>query len=634
MLLDGPRMRTLLVSTVLLVAASANAQSVWVAPSTEKIRPQAAAGAATSVALEAARNEFEAFHVVVSGPVAAVTVTAPALAGPGGAVLDGAHVFREAWINLATESNVGGANGRWPDALIPAVDEIAGEARNAFPMTVPAGEQQPVFVEYFVPADAAPGVYRGVVHVAGGGLAVDVPVTLAVHAFSLPSTASLRSAFGIGWNDACTAHFGSFAACGGDAGVEKMLAMYSRFALDHRVTLSESVYTGPPAAASGYDWAAWDAKYAALLDGGAPTRLHGARLTSLRYTWSPDATHYGEWAQHFRARGWLDRTFAYVCDEPPAGCAWSDINARAAAVHAGDAAFRTLTTTTLDRATQNGVLGALDVLVPVLNDVPDAATRAAYDAWLGGGARQLWWYQSCMSDGCAIVGGPETVGWPSYMIDAPATLHRAMEWQSWQRRMQGELYYDTTYAFPRGDAWANQYYFGGNGDGTLFYPGTPAKIGGATDVPIASLRLKMIREGMEDYEYLKLLADSGDAALADAEAAALSPAAKQFTQDPGAIDAARHRIAARIDQLLGLPAPDAMGGGSGGSGGTSPMNPDPAGGGGSGVGGGGGSSGSGAGGHASGGCSLAPGARAPAAGLGLSIVVACALALLRRRRAP
>src|SRR5260221_5052855 len=103
-------MRTLSISTtVLLVASSAYAQSVWVAPSTEKIRPQAAAGAATSVALEAARNEFEAFHVVVSGPADAVTVTAGALTGPNGAALDGAHVFREAWMNVATPSNTAGA---------------------------------------------------------------------------------------------------------------------------------------------------------------------------------------------------------------------------------------------------------------------------------------------------------------------------------------------------------------------------------------------------------------------------------------------------------------------------------------------------------------------------------------------
>ncbi|HZS41487.1 MAG TPA: glycoside hydrolase domain-containing protein [Polyangia bacterium] len=539
----------------------ARAQSVWVAPSTQKIRPTAPTGTATSASLEAARNEFEAFHVVIAGAATGVAVTASPLTGPSGAAIGGGdvRVFREAFLDVSTKSNVAGDTGRWPDALIPAVDELFDQPRNAFPVDVPAGEQQPVLVEYHVPAAAPAGVYRGTVHVSAGAFAADVPVTLTVHGFQLPSTSSLTSAYGMGWSDACVAHFGSYAACGGDAGVEKMLALYTRFALDHRVTISESVYAGPAASGGGYDWATWDQKYGPFLDGSAPTRLAGAKLTSLRYAWTADSAHYGAWAAHFRDRGWFDRTFDYTCDEPPLGCQWSDITSRADMVHAGDPDFHTLTTTTMAEASSSGVLGALDTLVPNLNllqPMSAPSTRATYDAWLSGGAqRRLWWYQSCMSDGCFVVGGPETVGWPSYMVDAPATLNRAMEWQSWSQKMQGELYYDTTYAFTHGDAWSNQYYFGGNGDGTLFYPGTPARIGGTTDIPIASLRLKMIREGMEDYEYLKLLADSGDRAMADDEAAKISPSPTSFTTDPAAIDGARHRIAARIDQLLGLPAP-------------------------------------------------------------------------------
>ena len=56
------------------------------------------------------------------------------------------------------------------------------------------------------------------------------------------------------------------------------------------------------------------------------------------------------------------------------------------------------------------------------------------------------------------------------------------------------------------DPWENIRLSGGNGDGTLFYPGRPDRIGGRTDIPIESIRLKLIREGMEDYEYLALLA--------------------------------------------------------------------------------------------------------------------------------
>ncbi len=49
-----------------------------------------------------------------------------------------------------------------------------------------------------------------------------------------------------------------------------------------------------------------------------------------------------------------------------------------------------------------------------------------------------------------------------------------------------------------------------NGGGYLFYPGTPCGIDG----PVASIRLKVLRDGMEDYEYFAILRErSGDPAV-------------------------------------------------------------------------------------------------------------------------
>jgi hypothetical protein len=570
----------LILATTLSLCRLASAQTAWVAPESMKIRPGDQPGVTHAASLESARNEFEAFHVVLDGGAKGLkgaSVTATPLSGPGGASIGGVHLYREAFYNVTTPSSVDGATGPWPDALIPAVDEVVGETRNAFPIDVPAHQQQPVYVEYFVPADATPGMYTGSVHVASAdGFAADVPVTLAVHGFVLPSTSSLRTAFGMGWADACTAHFGGYQACGGDDGIAKMMLMYARFALDHRISIDSSIYTGPKAApAGGFDWATWDQMYGPLIDGTAPTRLKGAKLTSVRFSWTKDPASYAEWAKHFKQKGWFDRTFDYTCDEPPAECNWNELAQRAAVVRAGDPTFRTLTTTTLAQATANGVASAIDMLVPVINELSPmgaSSLRTSYDAWLGASQqRMIWSYQSCMSDGCNIVG--QESGWPSYMIDRSALANRAMEWNSWRNRISGELYYEMTYALPRGDAWTNQFYFGNNGDGTLFYPGTPARIGGKTDIPVASLRLKMIRAGMEDYEYLKAVSDAGDPILADAEAARLAPSSTSFTKDPAALDSARHRIAARADELLGyhldnMPTPPA----SDGSGPTAPSD--------------------------------------------------------------
>src|SRR5262249_7492561 len=96
---------------------------------------------------------------------------------------------------------------------------------------------------------------------------------------------------------------------------------------------------------------------------------------------------------------------------------------------------------------------------------------------------------------------------------------------------------------------------GSYGDGVLLYPGTPARIGGVHDIPIASLRLKMIREGREDYEYLKLLVDRGDPKLARALSQRIAGRARQVTSDPAALDDARRRAAERIVELGGGGAP-------------------------------------------------------------------------------
>jgi len=143
---------------------------------------------------------------------------------------------------------------------------------------------------------------------------------------------------------------------------------------------------------------------------------------------------------------------------------------------------------------------------PALSDY--AAERAR--------GKSVWFYQSCASHGCGGKGGAYFEGWPSYMIDASGPSNRVMQWVAWKYRVEGELYYsmNEAYAHP-GDPWTEIFLSGGNGDGTLFYPGRPSRIGGHTDIPIESIRLKLIREGMEDYEYLRLIAASQSRKIAD-----------------------------------------------------------------------------------------------------------------------
>jgi len=579
----------------LFASAGSRAATVGITDGTTKIRPSDALPAATSASISAARNEYEGFQIAVRQPSTATAALrlnsyswAQPLTGPQGATIPAANVrvFAEVMHGVTMASGPDGATGPWPDALIPDVDDIAGQKRNAFTKwwSVAPGKNGLIYVEVHVPDDAPAGSYASTLGLSfSDGTTPAVPVTLTVWDFNLPSTSSLPSAFGMTTDFICRAMNGT-TWCNSSADSTSAAVPWARFLLDHRISTSV-VQSGPPglggtcnlwANPPTCDWSAWDGAYAGLLDGTDPAlHLKGAKLTTVKFQW---ASSYSDpaamvqrraWALHLRQKGWFDRTFDYTCDEPPATCAWSDISKRAAIVHGADPEFRTMVTTTLRDAKANlpTYLADIDIIDPVLNfmnDKPGQANqgnqRASYAPWSDAlpQQRRLWWYQSCMSHGCgnATSTDPYWAGWQAdYVIDASGVKNRAMEWLSYLYRMQGELYYDTVGSLA--NAFTDQSGFGGTGDGNLLYPGTVANIGGTTGIPVASLRLKLIRDGMEDYEYLRLVA-AGDPAFADGVARSLFPDPGTYAPAPARptsaqLQSARAQLAQRIVELRNGP---------------------------------------------------------------------------------
>ncbi|HYD41941.1 MAG TPA: glycoside hydrolase domain-containing protein [Anaeromyxobacter sp.] len=543
---------TCLLAVCAALPPSVNAATVSTAGASVKILRNQAPTASRAVAISAARNEFEAFQILVTGPATGVTASATALSN-GTTAIGPVRLFREELIrmvHLSAPDAIVAAGGWVPDALVPDVDDVVGEKRNAFVnFHVAAGETRAIWAEVRVPASAAAGTYTGSVTVRFAEGTATVPVTLTVHDFALPAKASLKSAFTLAYGTLPAGHGISTAA----TVFPPLRARYGQLALDHRVSLA-------PHRDGDTSIAHFEAAYGPLVGGTAATQQPGAALTSVEFVAGHTNTAgMKSWYDHFVAKGWGgDKLLQYTCDEPPATCAWTDIPTRLRAAKAANPAFRTLVTSSLGQIqaaeAKHGIaiLRDLDLIVPVINHLWDRPGEVyagpqyqKYASFVASGPRkELWAYQSCMSHGCGGASSHFT-GWPSYMIDASAVRNRAMQWLEFLYGVTGELYYETTMAYTH-DAWSNQWDFTGNGDGTLFYPGTPARIGGATHIPVASIRLKMIREGMEDFEYLKLLSDLGDRAMAQREASTLFPSAYQTAQSPEALMAARARIAQRI----------------------------------------------------------------------------------------
>lgn len=79
----------------------------------------------------------------------------------------------------------------------------------------------------------------------------------------------------------------------------------------------------------------------------------------------------------------------------------------------------------------------------------------------------------------------------------------------------------------------------------LFYPGTDAGING----PIASVRLKNLRDGMEDYEYFVLLEKCGGEAIIEEIVKNAVPTWGSWDQDTDRLLERRRKIASEILRL-------------------------------------------------------------------------------------
>lgn len=271
-----------------------------------------------------------------------------------------------------------------------------------------------------------------------------------------------------------------------------------------------------------------------------------------------------------KTSGFADRTFVYdgACDEPSVNNSWPACQQQAKAARAVWPTVPILVTANIKDAKNHQATNDINWLAPIVNQMDDKSggnQRSTYDEFLGlNPNNRVWLYTSCSSHGCDP-GHPECTsgrqgsesnddvwtGWPGYVIDEPASEARAMGWLSFLYQTSGEFYFDVTHCLvsPAGQtAWTEQYAYGGNGDGTLFYPGDPAKIGGDSWIPLESMRLKLIRDGYEDYEYLKILADRNLKSEASKIADKLFPAMYQTNKsDPKAIQGARRQLALLID---------------------------------------------------------------------------------------
>jgi hypothetical protein len=111
---------------------------------------------------------------------------------------------------------------------------------------------------------------------------------------------------------------------------------------------------------------------------------------------------------------------------------------------------------------------------------------------------------------------------------------------SWHYDIRGFLYWSSVYVAEEQDPWVGPHFREKYwGEGFLLYPGQDAGIPG----PVPSIRLKLIREAMEDFEYMTLAAQAAGRDHVNQIVDGLTRSFTDWERDPAAYMAAREQLA-------------------------------------------------------------------------------------------
>lgn len=583
--------------------------NIWVTDTMQKVRQdRGSPGTQHWGTFYGTQNEFVDFQVHVqapSGGIANLTVTASnfVTSAPSSYAISASSpnviVYREAYLDITTlTSNTSGsalyygATGYYPDILIPTVDPYYDQTTNAWPFTVAASQNQSAWIDVHIPPAAPSGYYLGSITVKSGSTTLaTMPVIIAVwqwpSAGNMPSTSSLHSWTEMGSNDACIQFFGGYSSCGSypgasgsaDKGVELSIIDVGVLMLDHRWSAATPMYTTQSFASPGADIATYWEPFWNGTAAHTQTILAGAKEREATYPYttggitSQGSTVAQNWATYFSSAGYTNFLLAYSADEPPA-TPWATVLSNANILHGTRPMISALGATDIAHMSANSALNAVDIIA-VVTDIMECASsngctgfesvgnqRSSYNNWLAGNCcgagsppRQLWSYISNDSQD-----SPTPATWPNYDIDSKPVGNRMNEWLTFKNTQTGELYFDITYAWSNGTEtpWTTVYYFGGNGDGTLVYPSSskgtnyvtaPGGRALANPIFLPSIRLKNIRDGMQDYEYLNILNNNGQGSLVTTEIDSWITNSYTFETTGSGLQAARMALGKALHQL-------------------------------------------------------------------------------------
>lgn len=506
----------------------------WVMSSLIRVGKADAPGATSSITLLGARGETVDTQVIVQAPAAGLTnvnLITSALTGPSGATIPASSVtlYREYYITVTgTASYGGGSNpplgsGTYPEPLIPFNDPETGSTLcatsatlKACNATVAAGQNQPYWIDISVPhgtANTPPGMYTGSIAITSDQGSATIPVTLTVWNFGLPEQPSELS----------------------------LWTLWPPSAGNATATLAQALMRNK--VMGWYDVAAnaaTDITNFGLSRSGLDSYYSIGIQCNGSYSSMPSTSQINAAAANFPAGLGLD---FYLADELN-GCTgdYAPIKTMGLNAHAANRSVKTMMT----------------LNAPDANLFNEGDGRSAIDHWVlldsvqqwpalpfAGGGSDLWSYTSCNT------GFGNT---PEWMVDYPPINERMQAgFLNWTQGATGILYYradgwtagNTISSWNNVDTTACGGGLGRPGDGIFLYP--PAPVASSESAP--GIRLKAIRDGIQDYEYAQILTNLGQVSFLNPIILPVATSWTNWNHNTTALEAARLQLGQQLNLL-------------------------------------------------------------------------------------
>lgn len=556
----------------------------------EKVKGQAA------IHIKAAKNEYEGFQAIIKAnqTTRQIDVSLSPLINQQGQRLSDIKIYRERYINVNTPTpDSPYAAQAWPDILLEKDINKTKQVKpsyQAFPYDLTAGENLPIWVDIYVPANAIAGDYSATLSVlVNGETQAQLPIKLTVWDFTLPKQIPLASSFGTASYRIAEVY--GFKRDRTQAKQNRLIRSYYDLLIDHHLAPVDYWDAVPERASN--DLPNINEKIAGL---GTVTQnlqyyLQQRKLNTYIYTFA-DAfpfedsfdkdklkaqrflKSYAAWCQQYalNAKCYTNPT---LMDEPETAedyayiKKWGDFFAELPKQTRKNIDFLITEPPLANSKSLGDIRGIVDTWTPKFYDLwqdVDYKKIGISRQQLTKGD-QLWAYTALtlpmdfvkfqqLNPKADILLGNYPFIW---QLDYPAINYRLPTWLFHQYGVTGWLYYDTlqTGKQDAGDIWHNSASFivqeqnrelVFNGDGLLIYPGFADDYG--LDAPVPSLRLKWLREAVEDYIYIELLYQHGQADFARQQIQRIARNFADWQNDPALLMQVREQLGSRLATII------------------------------------------------------------------------------------